>query len=96
MRSLNARLLLSRKNGALSTEDEQAIQSPLRKLKSIFPNTPLPKHMPLDILLTAPSTSPRALIIRDLGTVESDWVAREFVLAYFEGEGPSPAVSDSF
>ena len=96
MRSLQARLLLSRQRGTLSAEEEQDVQSPLRKLKSIFPSTPLNKHTPLDILLTAPysdTKQPRALIIRDMGSVENDWVGTEFMLAYFEGDGPSPAVS---
>jgi hypothetical protein len=96
MRSLQARLLLGRQRGTLTVEEEQTVQSPLRKLKSIFPSTPLNKHTPLDILLTAPPSDPtqsRALIIRDMGSVENDWVATEFMLAYFEGNGPSPAVS---
>ena len=99
MRSLQTRLVLGRKRGTLSEEQEQAVQSPLRKLKSIFPATPLSKHTPLDIFLTAPSSDPerpRALIIRDMGSVEDDWVATEFVLAYFEGNGPSPAVRVRF
>jgi hypothetical protein len=95
MRSLQQRLALGRKRGTLSEEEEQAVQTPLRKLKSIFPGTPLSKHTPLDILLTAPSSDPaqpRSLIFRDMGAVDNDWVATEFVLAYFEGDGPSPPV----
>ena len=95
MRALQARQLLCRQRGELSQDDELAIQSPLRKLKSMFPNTPLAKHAPLDILITAPSSDPkqpRTLIVRDLGSVQSDWLAREFVLAYFEGKGLSPPV----
>lgn len=71
-----------------------AIQSPINKLKTLFPNTPLTKHTPLDILLTPPfPDKPRTLILRDLGVIQDDWVAQEFVLAYFEGDGNSPAVS---
>lgn len=93
IRALQARQVLSRQRGELSPEEELAIQSPLRKLKSMFPNTPLTKHSPLDILATAPSAGqPRTLVVRDLGSVQSDWVAREFVLAYFEGKGLSPPV----
>jgi hypothetical protein len=95
MRSLQKRLALGRKRGTLSEEEENAVQTPLRKLKSIFPGTPLSKHMPLDILLTAPSSDPeqtRSLIFRDMGAVDNDWVATEFVLAYFAGDGPSPPV----
>ena len=70
------------------------IQSPINKLKSLFPNTSLKKGTPLDIVLTPPiPAKPRALILRDLGVVQDDWVAQQFMLAYFEGEGNSPAVS---
>lgn len=96
MRALQAHLLLCRQRGTLSPEEEASVQSPLRKFKSIFPNTPLAKHTPLDILLTPPTPDPkqpRSLIVRDLGSVQSDWLAPEFVLAYFEGEGISPPVS---
>lgn len=96
MRALTARLHLAKSRGALSAETEAAVQSPLRKLKSIFPSTKLSKGHPLDVHLTAPAGDPvrqRNLVFSDLGAVESDWVAEEFVLAYFEGEGISPPVS---
>lgn len=96
MRALTARLQLAKSHGVLSAETEAAVQSPLRKLKSIFPTTKLSKGNPLDVHLTAPTgdpTRPRNLVFSDLGAVESDWVAEEFVLAYFEGEGISPPVS---
>lgn len=96
MRTLTARLQLAKSRGILSAETEATVQSPLRKLKSIFPATKLPKGNPLDVHLTAPTgdpTRPRNLVFSDLGAVESDWVAEEFVLAYFEGEGISPPVS---
>ena len=68
----------------------------MRKLKSLFPNSPFEKHAPLDIYLSAPVPGkPRVLVFRDLGAIESDWVATEFVLHYFEGQGPSPPVSSS-
>ena len=94
MRAMQARQILCRQRGELSPDEELAIQSPLRQLKSMFPNTPLAKHSPLDILATAPGSKPRTLIVRDLGSVQSDWLAREFVLAYFEGNGISPPVSN--
>ena len=93
MRAMQARQLLCRQRGELSPDEELVIQSPLRQLKSMFPNTPLAKHSPLDILITAPSNKSRTLIVRDLGSVQNDWLAREFVLAYFEGKGISPPVS---
>ncbi|KAI0768556.1 chalcone-flavanone isomerase-domain-containing protein [Trametes elegans] len=96
LRALQARQVLSRQRGQLTPEDELAIQSPLRKLKSMFPNTPLTKHTPLDILITTPTTKqPRTLIVRDLGALQNDWVANEFVLAYFEGKGLSPPLKES-
>lgn len=96
MRALVGRMKLSHMRGTITEEEEEAAQSPLRTLKSIFPNTPLAKYTPLDILLTAPTNDParpRALVIRDMGAVENNWVATEFVLAYFEGPGISPPVS---
>ncbi|PCH33383.1 hypothetical protein WOLCODRAFT_135104 [Wolfiporia cocos MD-104 SS10] len=98
MRALQARLLLCKQRGALSPEDELAVQAPLRMFKSMFPNTPLTKHTPLDILITAPppdQKQPRKLIVRDLGSVQSDWLATEFVLSYFEGDGISPPLKQS-
>lgn len=94
MRALQTRLASGIRDGTLTEEVAQEAASPLRILKSIFPNAPLAKHAPLDIFLSAPSSSrPRALIFRDLGSIENDWVATEFVLHYFEGDGPSPPVS---
>ncbi|KAI0343974.1 hypothetical protein BDW22DRAFT_1392114 [Trametopsis cervina] len=96
IRAIQARMTLFRKNGALSKEEEFSIQAPLHKFKTMFPNTPLAKHAPLDILLTPPEPSqPRGLIIRDLGSVQHDWLAKEFFMAYFEGNGLSPAMQKS-
>ena len=93
MRSLQARMVLFRQRGQLTQEEESEAQSPLRKFKSMFPNTALPKHTPLEIILLAPEPNqPRTLIVRDLGALQNDWVAREFVMAYFEGNGISPPV----
>ena len=95
-RALTVRVQLAKTRDALSPETEFVIQSPLRKLKSLFPNSAVSKGTPLDILLTAPTGDkkrPRTLVFRDLGAVESDWVAEQFVLAYFEGDGISPPVS---
>lgn len=87
---------LCRKRELLSHDEEFNVQSPLRKFKSMFPSTPLTKHTPLDILVTAPEPGqPRNLIVRDLGAVQNDWLASEFILAYFEGQGLSPPVSQS-
>jgi hypothetical protein len=94
MRSLQSRLVWCKQQNLLPPEEERAVQSPLTKFKSMWPTTSLFKHEPLDILITAPSAQePRSVIIRDLGAVQSDWIARELVLAYFEGKGISPKVS---
>jgi hypothetical protein len=96
MRALLARMKTAHTRGTITAEEETDAQSHLQILKSIFPNTPLTKHTPLDILVTAPLKDPirqRALVIRDMGSVENNWVAREFLLAYFEGAGISPAAS---
>ena len=93
MRALQARMVLFKSRGQLTADDELAIQSPLRKLKSMFPNSPLPKHQALDILVAPPIPGhPRNLIVRDLGAVQDNWLAEQFVLAYFEGDGLSPPV----
>ena len=97
MRALQTRLASGIRDGTLTEEIAQETAPPMRKLKSIFPNAPLAKHTPLDIFLSAPSPNrPRTLVFQDLGLIENDWVATEFVLHYFEGDGPSPPVSSFF
>jgi len=98
MRALQARMTAALKSGSLSSDEAEEAQSPLRKLKSVFPNTPLAKGDTLDIILTAPpkaSDGHRSLIVRGLGAVENNWIAREFVLAYFAGNGISPPMKKS-
>ena len=97
MRALQSRLSAGIKDGSLTEEVAVEVASPMRKLKSLFPNSPLTKHTPLDIFLSAPTPNrPRALVFRDLGSVENDWVATELVLNYFDGNGPSPPVGVVF
>lgn len=95
MRALQARLVLAKKLELLTPQDELELQSPLRKFKSMFPNSkPLEKRQPLDLLFMAPAISePRNVIVRDLGSVQSDWLARELLRAYFYEQGISPSVS---
>ncbi|KIM85504.1 hypothetical protein PILCRDRAFT_817535 [Piloderma croceum F 1598] len=98
MRALLARMKTAHTRGIITAEEETDAQSHLRILKSIFPNAPFTKHTPLDILVTAPPRDParqRALVIRNMGSVENNWVATEFLLAYFEGAGLSPALKNS-
>ncbi|EMD41650.1 hypothetical protein CERSUDRAFT_110225 [Gelatoporia subvermispora B] len=98
MRALQARLLQTKLNNPLTPDDELLVQSALRKFKTIFPNTPLAKHEPLEVLVVAPPKDPkqdRTLVIRDMGTVQNNWLAREFLAAYFDGSGISPALKQS-
>ncbi|KAE9410729.1 hypothetical protein BT96DRAFT_912203 [Gymnopus androsaceus JB14] len=91
IRAIGARLIESRKNGTLTEEQAVEVAAPIRKLKTLFPNTPLVKHSPLDVLLLPPVPGkPRVLAFRDLGVIENDWVATELMLHYFEGDGLSP------
>jgi hypothetical protein len=96
MRALTARMQLAHTRATITPTEEPAAQSSLRTLKSLFPNTSMSKGKPFDIVLLAPLRSPsrpRTLVLQDMGSVENDWVAEEFVLAYFEGDGISPPVS---
>jgi len=74
----------------------QAVSGPINNLKSIFPNSALKKGHILDVILTPPShagtSNKRVLLFRDIGRIESNWLAREFFLAYLQGE-ISPPVS---
>ncbi|KAG1826242.1 chalcone-flavanone isomerase-domain-containing protein [Suillus subaureus] len=93
MRALTARMQLAHTRATITPEEEPAAQSSLRTLKSLFPTTSMSKGKPFDIVLLAPLRSPsrpRTLVLTDMGSVENDWVAEEFVLAYFEGNGISP------
>lgn len=93
VRALQARLAAAIKEGIITEETAQAASSPMRSLKSLFPNAPLAKHSPLDIFLAAPLPNrPRPLVFRDLGSIESDWLTTEFFLYYFDKDGPSPPV----
>ncbi|EAU93419.1 hypothetical protein CC1G_04398 [Coprinopsis cinerea okayama7 len=96
MRALQGRLAVAKKEGTITEQQEFEAGGPMRKLKSIFPIAPLGKHVPLDMYLAAPTPGkPRALVFRDLGAIENDWVATELVLHYFEGDGPSPPLKKS-
>jgi hypothetical protein len=72
----------------------------MQQLKGIFPNSPLPKHQPLHVLITRPGPfsdpSSRVLIFPELGRVNDGRIAKEFFLAYFDGHGISPAVRRPF
>ncbi|KAK0208486.1 chalcone-flavanone isomerase-domain-containing protein [Desarmillaria ectypa] len=96
VRAAGERMVLGRKNGTLSEEEAVQVGLPLRKLKTLFPNSPLKKHTPLDIFLAPPLPGcQRVLIFRDLGGLESDWLAPEFILHYFENNGVSPPLKQT-
>jgi hypothetical protein len=93
VRTLQARQRLAHQSGKLSSDDQLALQAPIAQLKTVFPNAPFVKDTPLDIVLTPPDPKqPRALIISDLGAIQNEWVAREFIMSYFDAQGNSPAV----
>lgn len=96
VRTLQTRQRLAHQAGDLSSDEQLALQAPISQLKTVFPNAPFVKNTPLDIVLSPPDTKwPRALIIQDLGAIQNEWVARELILSYFDGQGNSPAVSFS-
>jgi hypothetical protein len=93
LRALQGRLVEGQKNGSLDEDEAKAIAAPMRALKTLFPNKPLSRHASLDVYVPAPVPGQlRSLIFRDLGTVQNNWVATEFLLHYFSGNAPSPAV----
>ena len=96
VRTLQTRQRLAHQAGDLSSDEQLALQAPISQLKTVFPNAPFVKDTPLDIVLTPPDpVRPRALIIQNLGAIQNEWVAQEFVLSYFDGQGNSSAVSSS-
>ncbi|KAI0257091.1 chalcone isomerase [Lactifluus subvellereus] len=93
VRTLQARQRLAHQAGKLSSDEQLTLQAPIAQLKTVFPNAPFVKDTPLDIVLTPPDPKqPRALIIRDLGAIQNEWVARELIMSYFDVQGNSPAV----
>ena len=78
MRTLQAHMSSQLKDGEISAAEAELAQSPLRKFKSMFPSTNFSKGQPLDIMLLPPpknSADQRTLVVRDLGSVENNWVA---------------------
>jgi hypothetical protein len=92
VRAVQGRLNAAR--STLAPDAALAAHAALRQLQTLFPNTPLAKGTPLDVVLTPPErgSAQRALVFRDLGAVPDAWLPREFVLAYFAGDGISPPV----
>jgi hypothetical protein len=93
IRKLQARQRVAHQTGELSSEEQLKLQGPISQLRTAFPNTPMAKGTPLDLVLVPPDPKqPRALIIRDLGAVQNEWVAQELMLSFFDGKGTSVAV----
>lgn len=96
IRAIQSRITLARNNGHLTPEEEDALLQPVQTLKGLFPNVSLPKHQPLHAVLTAPTPNgSRTLYFPELGRVENPWLADEFFMAYFAGNGISPAMKKS-
>ncbi|CAE6462372.1 unnamed protein product [Rhizoctonia solani] len=94
IRTIQARQALRRKDGSLTTEKEEALHTPIQQLKGFFPTAAFKKHEPLHIIISPPTVKPRELRIYQLGTVQDDWVATEFFLAYFHGTISPPLIED--
>ena len=78
MRTLQAHMSAQLKEGQLTADVAELVQAPRRKFKSMFPSTSFAKGQPLDIILLQPPKTPadqRTLVVRDLGSVENNWVA---------------------
>ncbi|KAH9982946.1 chalcone-flavanone isomerase-domain-containing protein [Lactifluus volemus] len=96
VRTLQTRQKLAYQAGKLSPDEQLTLQAPIAQLKTLFPNAPFVKGTPLDIVLTPPDPKQRrALIIRDLGVIQNEWVARELIMSYFDAQGNSPALKQS-
>lgn len=93
VRALEKRQWIAQQAGELSSDEQLKLQTPIGQLRSAFPNTPMVKGTPLDLVLAPPdSKQPRSLIIRDLGAIQNGWVAQELFLSFFDRKGNSPAV----
>ncbi|QRW27178.1 chalcone domain-containing protein [Rhizoctonia solani] len=98
IRTIQARQALRRKDGSLTTEQEEA--GPNQSLDLIQSNnqcdtpTAFKKHQPLHIVLSSSATKPRELRLHQLGTIQDDWLATEFFLAYFHGTISPPLIED--
>lgn len=98
MRAIRTRLNALELCNAISADESMSLSVPIRKFRALFPTTSFPKHQAMDIVISAPDPSkgPRTLHILNLGLIQDDVIAREFLLAYFEGNGISPPVSYVF
>lgn len=93
VRALEKRQRITQQGGELLSDEQLKLQAPIGQLRSAFPNTPMVKGTPLDLVLAPPDPKqPRVLIIRDLGAIQNAWVAQELFLSFFDRQGNSPAV----
>jgi hypothetical protein len=96
VRALEKRQWIAHQAGELSSDEQLMLQAPMGQLRSAFPNAPLVKGTPLDLVLTPPDLKqPRALIIRDLGAIQNGWVAQGLFLSFFDEQGNSAALKQS-
>ncbi|CEL52209.1 hypothetical protein RSOLAG1IB_00748 [Rhizoctonia solani AG-1 IB] len=94
IKTIQARQALRRKDGSLTTEQEEALHTPVQQFKGFFPTATMKKHQPLHVFLSSPEVKPRGLRLYQLGTVRDDWLATEFFLAYFHGTISPPLIED--
>ena len=93
VRKLQTRQRAAHQAGELSSEEQLTLQGPISQLRTALPNAPFAKGASLDLMITPPDRKqPRALILRDLGAVQSEWVAQELIMSFFDGKGTSVAV----
>jgi len=96
VRKLQTRQRVAHQVGELSSEEQLTLQGPISQLRTALPNAPFAKGTSLDLMITPPDPKqPRALILRDLGAVQSEWVARELIMSFFDGKGTSVALMRS-
>jgi len=96
VRKLRARQRAAHQAGELSSEVQLTLQGPISQLGTALPNAPFAKGASLDLMITPPDPKrPRALILRDLGAVQNEWVARELIMSFFDGKGTSVALMRS-
>jgi hypothetical protein len=93
VRKLQTRQRVAHQDGELSSEEQLTLQGPISQLRTALPNAPFVKGDSLDLMITPPDPKQsRALILRDLGAVQNEWVARELIMSFFDGKGTSVAV----
>ncbi|KAI5449889.1 Altered inheritance of mitochondria protein 18 mitochondrial [Naganishia albida] len=82
-RALQARQKKAAKDGKLSAEEEERIDSSIQQFKSFFPSSSVPKGKELLLVKTAQNSLAVEFEGKTLGTLRDAWVATEMMVAYF-------------